>query len=99
MDTVRLVRDLGTADHLIPDGVDGLTDLPYPLFDAIRGAMVFLSFDNLPEKDTPPRRMWGHPRMLRDWFDAVDERNKREYDRDPIDDPVENEAAAALISG
>ncbi len=99
MDTVRLVRDLGTADHLIPDGVAGVQDLPYPLFDAIRTALVYLSFDELPSEDRPPRRIWPFPWMLRDWFDDVERRRKERYSGDEIEDPVQNEAAKDLIGG
>lgn len=100
MDTVRLVRDLGTADQLIPDGVDGLIDLPYPLFDAIRQALFFLSFDELDGDDRPPRRIWARPDLLMEWWDDVRARQKRRANgEDEIEDPVDNDAAAGLIHG
>lgn len=103
MDTVRLARDFGTVRELYPDGVDSLWDLPHPLFDAIRMASIFLSFEELPKDEQPPRRIWDDGDKLKEWFEEVERKRKAKYDSDgaisdrPIEDPVEN--AAGLVVG
>jgi len=89
------------VSELLPDGIDDVRDIPHVLFEAIRSALVFLSFDELPKVERPPRRIWLDGDALRAHFDEIDRRRKDESagGPGPIDDPVENEAARTLIVG
>lgn len=103
MDTVRLARDLSTVDSLIPEWCDGLADLPFPLFDAMGSAVLFLGWEELPSKDRPPRRMWTDHERLSEWFEMVDERRNREMKGEDADSQIEgpvsqNDAAKDLIA-
>lgn len=105
LDTVRLARDFGTVSQLFPEGIETVRDLPYTLFDAIRSALVFLSFDELPADEQPPKRIWLNANKLSEWFQAVKRRRDERMNEGtsgssaPIEDPVQNDAAAALVVG
>jgi hypothetical protein len=45
--------------QLLPDGVQDVRDLPHTIFEAIRSALLIISFDELPENERPPRRIWN----------------------------------------
>lgn len=102
IDTVRLARDMGTVRELFPEGITDLRDLPHTMFEATRLGLVFLGFEELGEKDTPPKRIWLDGDKLEAWFDEVRKRREREAKgegSDEIEDPVDNDAAALLIVG
>lgn len=84
--------------QLFPPGIHELADLPHHIFDAIRSAHIYLSFDELPEDERPPKRIWRDGDKMAEFFDGV--RRKRDQGSDnAIDDPVQNEAARNLIVG
>lgn len=64
-------------------------------------AMFFLSFDELGEKERPPKKIWLDSEALHDWFEMVKRNREREAKGDQImeGEPVQNQAASALISG
>lgn len=100
IDTVRLARDLGDVSQLLPPGVETLRDMPHPVFSATRQALIFLSFEELPEDETPRKSIWNDGEALKEHFDRVKVDRKRKYGGDSssdIEDPVQNEAARALI--
>jgi hypothetical protein len=100
VDTVRIARDFGTVAELLPDGCDDLRDCPHVVFDAIRTALVILSFDELTEDERPPKRLWTDGERLKAWFDEVKRRRDEKYGGKgpgPIEDPVQNEAARGLL--
>ena len=104
MDTVRIARDFGTVAELLPDGFTDLRDMPHVFFEALRSALVVLSFDELLEDERPPRRIWNDGDQLGEWFKDVKRRREEKYGGGkqgpgPIEDPVENEAARSLIVG
>lgn len=101
MDTVRLARDMGTVSTLFPPGVEVLTDLPHNLFTAIRLALNFLAFEELPEEDQPPKRIWLDRDRLGEWFEKVKKRREEQADpkKNAIEDPKENDLASSLIVG
>lgn len=77
------------------------------MFDAIRLGHIFLSFDELPKDERPPKRIWLDGDSLREWFADVERKreakwsggsSKGGWDKS-IEDPVENEAAKGLIVG
>lgn len=67
--------------------------------EAIRLASVFLSFEELPRDEQPPRRIWLDQEQLRGWFDDVERRRDGRYGARAIEDPVDNLAAQGLIVG
>lgn len=104
IDTVRLARDMGTVSQLLPDWVSDVMDAPWVLFDAIRHALIFLSFEELPQEDQPPRRIWLDGERLRSWFQQVkrrrDERMRGSGDSSyETGEMEENDAARQLVAG
>lgn len=88
--------------RLFPPGITHLADLPHTLHDAISKGLAFVSFDELPSDERPPRKIWLDSERLDEWFKAVEKRRKEKYGGDgdkDIEDPVENEAARSLIVG
>lgn len=100
-DTVRLARDMGTVSQLLPGWCRDLMDAPFLLFDAIRTALVFLSFDELPDNERPPKRIWLDGEKLNDWFRQVKRNRDREMKGESTDDGdyEQNAAAEALLVG
>lgn len=101
LETLRIAKEHGKLDDLIPDGIDGLLDLPHPIFEAVRIGHIFLSFEELEPDERPPKSIWMDGEKLSAWFDRVKRLREEKYGgRDThISDPVENEAAKALIVG
>lgn len=99
MDTVRIARDMGTVSSLLPEGVSDMKDAPFTWFDAVKIALTILSFDELASDERPPRRMWLNGDQLKEWFDGVKRRREAKYGSasKPIEDPVDNAAAASLL--
>lgn len=84
---------------LFPPGITHLMDLPYPMFNAIRNALGFLAFDELPSDERPPRDIWMEPKLLNEHFKKVEAaRNARfgnkadKMSDEPIDGPSERNA-------
>ena len=95
---------MGDVSSLFPPGVTHLADVPYHLHDAISRGMSYVGFDELPSDERPPKHIWLDEEKLRKWFDAVEKRREEKYgssgsDRQPIDDPVDNDAASSLVAG
>lgn len=64
---------------LFPPGITHLMDLPFVMFNAIRNALGFLSFDELPSDERPPRSIWMEPKLLNDHFREVERVRKAKY--------------------
>lgn len=96
---MRIARDLGDVSQLLPDGIGRLRDAPARFHQAIKSALIFLSFDELPEDDIPPRNIWTDGRRMKDWFADVRRRNKEKVGGREIDDPRTNAAIDLLIVG
>lgn len=66
---------------------------------------MYLAWEELPKDERPPRRIWLDGEDLTDWFKEVERRREEKYGSgssrggSDIDDPVENDAARALIVG
>lgn len=101
IDTVRIARDFGTVSELFPPGTENVRDLPWRWFEAIRLAMFFISFDELPEEERPPRKIWLDTEALESHFSALKAKREREAKGDKTleGEPVQNKAARDLISG
>lgn len=96
---MRLARDLGTVRELYPEGIKEVTDLPHTLFTAIRLALNFLGFEELPNDEVPPKRIWLDTEKLQEHFKKVEKIREKKYgEGKDIEDPVENAAAAGLIA-
>jgi hypothetical protein len=100
---VRIARDFGTVAELYPPGITDLREVPAMWFDAIRRALIFISWqENLEEEEQPPRRIWLDDEQLKEHFAAVKQRRKERFEikgGGEIENPVENEAAKALVVG
>lgn len=68
---VRMARDIGDISSLFPPGITRLTDLPFTISNAILGALGFLSFDELPEEEKPPKRIWLDAKKMKAWWAEV----------------------------
>lgn len=64
---------------LLPEGIDRLDDLPYTLWNAIRVALGFLNFDELPKDERPPRDIWLDGDEMRKHWTAVERRREEKY--------------------
>lgn len=69
--TVRVARDCGDVSSLYPRGITRLFDLPYTLHNNIRLALHFLSFDELTEKERPPKKIWLDVERMKMWWSEV----------------------------
>lgn len=83
---------------LLPEGIDKLHDIPVGMFDAIRMALGFLGFDELPKDERPPRRIWLDNDAMRSHWAYVEQRRKEKYgDGDDDGEYESNSAAKDLI--
>lgn len=77
--------------------------MPWLVFEATKHALVCLSFEEIDERDRPPRRIWDDPEALHDHFARVKARRKREadpnYEAAPDGEPVENAAVKEFLRG
>lgn len=73
------------------------------MFDAIRNALGWLTFDELPRDERPPRNIWTDGKRLSAHFRAVERRREEKYGgsqsdvSDQIDGPVEQNDTEALL--
>jgi hypothetical protein len=86
---------------LLPEGIEHLADLPYVMFNAIRDALGYLGFDELPTDERPPRSIWDSGKELRRWFKAVEVRREEKFglksgDKQ-IEGPVEENDVYGLL--
>lgn len=69
--TVRLARDIGDISSLFPPGITRLIDLPYTIHNLILAALGFLSFDELPDEEKPPKAIWLVEEKMKAWWAEV----------------------------
>jgi hypothetical protein len=90
------------VSQLLPAGFN-LVDAPYPFFEAIKTATVFLSWqENMDKKDVPPKRIWFNGKALDAHFKAVDRRREAEAKGQGNDEGwdgemKQNDAASMLL--
>jgi hypothetical protein len=78
LNTVRIARDCGDISSLLPPGVTSLLDCPFPLWESIRLALYFLSFEELESKERPPKHIWlDADRMTAHWAEVKRNREAR----------------------
>lgn len=97
VDTVRLARELGDVSGLLPTGIATLREIPYPLLEAIKAALIFLSFEELPSEDVPPRSIWTDTQALNTHFDRVRRRRDARYEGRDVEDERRNSALDLMI--
>lgn len=68
---------------LFPPGIEHLADLPWPFFDAIRQAFSIISWQELPDDERPPKRLWLDSEGLGMWFARVKRERERKYGLKP----------------
>lgn len=93
--------------ELLPEGVANVRDMPHRLFEAIRMALIFIGFGELPKEERPPRSIWLDEEKLGSWFEQVERDRERKYggkgkgggDTTLEGESVQNKAAEALIAG
>jgi hypothetical protein len=92
--TVRLARDIGDISSLFPPGVTSVTDLPFTLYEAMRAALYFLSFETVPDpEDRPPKHIWLDGDRLTQWWNEVADRRQQRAKGDvAFGDMPQNEA-------
>ena len=71
---------MGTADLLFPPGCTDIRELPAQLFDAIHSSMMFLGFEEMPEEDAPPKRIWLDNDALTTHFANLKAKRKAQSD-------------------
>lgn len=71
LSTVRLARDIGDISSLFPPGITRLIDLPFTIHNAISSALSFLSYEELPEDEQPPKRIWLDGKKMKAWWAEV----------------------------
>ena len=79
IDTVRIARDFGDVSRLWPEGVDHLAEAPWTWFHAVRLAQIYLSFEELPDDERPPKRIWDDSEALNEHFRWVKAERDRKY--------------------
>lgn len=97
LDHVRFARDCGQLSLLFPDGITTIRDLPYNIFDAIRMALMWLTFEELESAEQPPKKIWLDNKAMKAWWKAVNKRRHEKYGMNSdkgIDGPVERNALA-----
>jgi len=89
---------MGTAHLLLPPGVEDIREMPGQHFDLIRRSMIFLGFEEMPEEDRPPRKIWLDDKELVAHFDRLKEKRKAEAGGDTVStDMTENSLAKDMI--
>lgn len=78
-----------------------IRELPAVYFDAIRTTLIYLGFEEMPEDDQPPRRIWQDPVALKGHFDMLKRDRKARTENGgntegPIEEPVQNDLTKGL---
>lgn len=74
---VRIARDSGDVSSLLPPGVRSLYDAPHQFVEAVRLALWFLSFEELPGEEQPPKRIWLNAEKMQAWWAEVRRNRER----------------------
>lgn len=69
---------MGTAHLLLPPGVSDIREMPAPHFDLVRRSLMFLGFEEMPEEDRPPKKIWLDDEALMSHFVRLKEKRKEE---------------------
>lgn len=64
---------------LMPHGITHLADMPVPIHDAIMAGLQFASYDELPDEERPPRKIWWDKDAMRTWWTMVERKRDEKY--------------------
>jgi hypothetical protein len=85
---------------LLPPGIEHVDDLPYTFHNALVTALGFLSLEELPKDERPPRRIWFEADLMKEHFRRVEAAREAKYgggggkmSDEPIDGPTEKNRA------
>ena len=98
---MRLARDCGNISSLFPPGVTRLWDLPHTLHAAIRLALYFLKFEEIPEDDDrPPKHLWLDSEKMEQWWIEVKQAQEARYKGESsLRDMPQNELLNEMFPG
>jgi hypothetical protein len=99
VDTVRLARDIGDVSGLLPTGISSLREIPFQFQQALKAALIYLSFEEMIDEDRPPRSIWSDTEMLNAHMDRVRRKyRERGEGRGELEHAQQNDAARMLIA-
>lgn len=75
-----MARTAGDISSLFPEGVTKLAELPFTIFNLIANSLYFVSFDELPKEERPPKSIWLDGGRMEAHWDAV-EAKRRDKDQ------------------
>jgi hypothetical protein len=73
----------------LPEGVDGLSDCPFTLHDAILTALRILAYEEFPKEERPPRNIWMDGDKLGEWWDEIERKREAKFKPDQADTPAD----------
>jgi len=91
---------MGDVSSLFPEGIKHLDDLPHTIHTAIIMGLGFLSFDELPRDERPPKKIWFMPDEMKSWWSFVERKRKEEAGGDGHTsggDMTKNKATEGLL--
>jgi hypothetical protein len=89
------------VSQLLPDGIDHLSDCPFPLHGAILTALRILNYEEFPPDERPPRAIWLNGEKLTEWWKGVDAAREKRYstDTDDSDDNAQHNGLDLIARG
>lgn len=72
LNLVRIARDSGDVSSLLPPGVKSLYNAPHLFVEAVRMALFFLSFEEYPKEERPPKKIWLDADKMQAWWEQVE---------------------------
>lgn len=99
LDTVRIARDCGDISSLFPPGVKRLWDLPWTLHQAVRMALLFLSFEELPDEERPPKHIWLDTEKMKEHAAWVKRKRKAAAKGEDMSDMPQNDLMKEMFPG
>jgi hypothetical protein len=90
---------LVTCHFSYPKGLTTSSTSRTRMFNAVRSALSFLGFEELPNDERPPRDIWLNNKLLREWFKAVQRKRKErmENPEEQIDGDVSENDTEGLL--
>lgn len=64
---------------LLPEGITHMADMPHTIHDAITAGLTFVSFDELPKDERPPKLIWWDKDQMRSWWAMVERKRDEKY--------------------
>lgn len=99
LNTVRLARDCGDLSSLFPPGITRAVDLPFTVSQAIRMGLFYLSLEELPTKERPPRHIWQDAEKMDAWFQEVKRNREAEIKGEGTGDMPQNQLLSHIFKG